>query len=729
MSSRVQQNRSLHLQRAVRTPALVSGRSNRSSIDHGSPTMHDVPSRLSPLEINEILSSILSYQDQNTLKTVVSRVCRQWRSVAARHILHALSLHSDNQKFLKDLPSLLLNFNALMIGRKIRPLARPLSAEGIAQWNEMMDQVVLALGQVQPKTTDEHLLSIALDSPLSHDVEGKPGHPLIRVLTLSLETPNKLDPLLSMMVPSNLQELILDLEFSMNAFHLGTVLDLCSGLLHLTLSSHKAVRAMSFGLSKSGAWLHPASDKESRRPHPLRSLHILSMCVSPSSLQSYLPRLGNLIEFHCHGPRSGQNDAAEDSFDYAVTGWTFWETLARNCPLLGSLHFVLDRVGGHVVPVGLFPRVHDYGVDYYQHTVVSLLEGILENGIENRLTSLEIVECKVGSYIRSGRSVVCDIPDSILHNFLCSAPLLVNLKTGPQPMWSTVLWGKDGRGGTWACRRLKTLSLSLESDLLQYRGDKAEARHVFAYISRFCPELEDLHIEAGCPGLSLKSGLCLLTRLRNLRSLTLKGDFLSDDPPSRRELAWIQTPTSPGIFRTSRVSSWLPSFLHASSEGMNAPSVLEEAYLYCINMVQSLESSADTKTRLRMLQQQKDNQFSSDYTDQAFPMVDGLVDMEFSGSYLDIEARLHAQLYQLRQLQHLQALSNSGPQDEVSIKELKEAASAAEVWPRLKKIRLIHEYPMSNRVVTSLREPWHHVEKGSQILHVLRPDITVARQH
>ena len=384
-----------------------------------------------------------------------------------------------------------------------------------------------------------------------------------------------------------------------------------------------------------------------------------------------------------------------------------------------------------MVPVELFPRVHDYCVDYRDRTVGDLLKGILNNGVEDRLTALDVVTAEEGD-VSLDEYRLDNESDDPMHRLLCSAPQLIHLNAGPRPMSSTVLWGEGEQTGMWACRRLKSLSLVLEKDLLQYRGSKAETRHVFAYISRFCPELEELGIHTNCPGLLLRTGLCLLTRLRNLRSLTVKGDFLINDPPDLHELAWVQTPSKPAIIRVSSTSKWLPMFLQGSSI-KDAPSVLEEAYLHCIDMAQSLAGNIDTKGRLRMQQQQQDNLFCSEYKDQAFPMVDGLVDMEFSGSYLDIEACLQAQLFRLRRLKHLQALNISGPQDDVSIKELGEAARAAEVWPQLKKICLVHDYPARiqrhHRLYRrDLTPPWHLGEIGSHMLQDLRPDITVLRK-
>ena len=676
----------------------------------------------------EILSSIISYLDQKTLKTAASSVCRQWRSVAIGHILRYLHVRHDNKKFSRNLQSRLLSCNVLEVGQNIMRLSWSLSAKDAVYWEDMLDGLIQALQQIQSNAGSDNRRSRAYDSRHPPSYGSNKSQLRIKILTLNLQVPDKLDQLLSLVAPSNLRELTIDFEFSSNPVHLGTVLDMCSNLLHLTLSSHKVVPIRDHVLARSEAWLHPDSRYEGHRPHPLRSLHIAHMCFLPGNLQSYFARLGSLKELHCLEDRSRRSDTTQVSFHDNDTRRIFWVTLARDCPLLESLHFPMDLYSGYVVPVELFPRVHDYCVDYRDVTAVGLLGGILANRVESRLTTLEIIKSKIGRYQSRDPHFVADRPDDLMYRILCLAPQLVHLKTGPYPMWSTVLWGKGDQTGIWACRRLKTLSLALEPDLLQYRGSKTDSRHIFAYISRCCPELEELRIEVSSVGLLLASGLCLLTRLRNLQSLTLKGDFLSAGPPNRRELAWIQTKSSLKARRTSTSSSWLSRFLQSSVK--DALSIMEAAHVHCINMVQSLSDSspntkANTNARLRMQQQQQDNQFSSDYKDRAFPMADGLVDMEFSGSYLDIEACLRAQLFRLRRLRHLQTLSSNGSRVDVSTKELEEAAKAAEVWPHMKRIRLIHHFSTSNRGVINLREARERVEKASQFLYELRPDIYV----
>ncbi|GJJ70900.1 hypothetical protein EMPS_03250 [Entomortierella parvispora] len=61
-------------------------------------------------------------------------------------------------------------------------------------------------------------------------------------------------------------------------------------------------------------------------------------------------------------------------------------------------------------------------------------------------------------------------------------------------------------------------------------------------------------------------------------------------------------------------------------------------------------SNARRCRRLKMLQQQKEAGYRTDY-DRDNPMVDGLEDFEFCGSFLDVEACLQARVWRLQQQQ------------------------------------------------------------------------------
>ncbi|KAF9117353.1 hypothetical protein BGW39_002260 [Mortierella sp. 14UC] len=84
----------------------------------------------------------------------------------------------------------------------------------------------------------------------------------------------------------------------------------------------------------------------------------------------------------------------------------------------------------------------------------------------------------------------------------------------------------------WACRGLSTLHISVI-----YHGSDMASLTIFGFLSKMCPQLQELHLALGMVPLSLQGGLCLLTRLEHLERLritTSHYDYTDDT------LIWLQ---------------------------------------------------------------------------------------------------------------------------------------------------------------------------------------------
>ncbi|KAG0279525.1 hypothetical protein BGZ95_000953 [Linnemannia exigua] len=89
---------------------------------------------------------------------------------------------------------------------------------------------------------------------------------------------------------------------------------------------------------------------------------------------------------------------------------------------------------------------------------------------------------------------------------------------------------RQGRKGIWTCRNLETLHLGFRtiSSRPSPKRNSLNARIVFGYLSRVCPQLRVLHLQdkdcrhtTAFPYLSLKTGFVLLSRLQHLRQLRI----------------------------------------------------------------------------------------------------------------------------------------------------------------------------------------------------------------
>ncbi|KAF9370025.1 hypothetical protein CPC16_004021 [Podila verticillata] len=114
------------------------------------------------------------------------------------------------------------------------------------------------------------------------------------------------------------------------------------------------------------------------------------------------------------------------------------------------------------------------------------------------------------------------------------------------------------RRPVWACRSLKTLSIGFSGieviipsarvpgrvDEYIPRSDRYRASHqarlFFGYLTRVCPDLEELVMVMNLTNLFLETGFCLLARLTKLRRLEIKLDWCSWPMAERIEIDWIK---------------------------------------------------------------------------------------------------------------------------------------------------------------------------------------------
>ncbi|KAF9559191.1 hypothetical protein EC968_006670 [Mortierella alpina] len=287
----------------------------------------------------------------------------------------------------------------------------------------------------------------------------------------------------------------------------------------------------------------------------LRILRINSACIQPS-----VPPLMHVVVDPNDTDTSGSERAR------------FMASLVESNPKLGDFHFsiMMERLSEQdlISLFGLFrERIHWSFSDYDVGS--ALLESILlrvkpcanTNFVHNRLTTLELLPS-------SGSS---DIKGSFLHLILCLCPHLLHLRaphvayyhsdfdvndllthTGhyrrtkeSKPMLDNLDYIDNHRNRPatprqrriWVCRGLRTLHFAVAG----FSADTASipnALTMFGYLSRVCPNLEDLYIRRWLLSLSFMGGLCLLTRLKNLRRLKILTHSFRGLTP--RSIEWIR---------------------------------------------------------------------------------------------------------------------------------------------------------------------------------------------
>lgn len=149
-----------------------------------------------------------------------------------------------------------------------------------------------------------------------------------------------------------------------------------------------------------------------------------------------------------------------------------------------------------------------------------------------------------------------------LHDLLCRLPHLLELKatrTGYSSYHMDVFYSTtttlsletdtldDEPPRVWACSRLRTLHMAINN----FNADPTVARRTFGYISRVCPRLQYVWIcelmllqslrvygMELAPFLNIDGGLCLLTRLKDLRRLRI-GTIDVQAPVNSWDIDWL----------------------------------------------------------------------------------------------------------------------------------------------------------------------------------------------
>lgn len=201
--------------------------------------------------------------------------------------------------------------------------------------------------------------------------------------------------------------------------------------------------------------------------------------------------------------------------------------------------------------------------------------------VQRVITSLEIGD------FRQHRCPVhegFDLMQTALHQFLCSAPLLrrlkinkVNCATDRLDPFSLHLQAEPRRRSSveediaestkiprvWACRNLHSLTLRFTQSHSVEGPRKFVARDVrvlFGYLSRVSPELRHMDIGLDIHPLDLQSGLCLITRLKHLDTLTVEMQSTFRRWSRGPDLTWIDPHvTALSRFRQLReMQKWQP---------------------------------------------------------------------------------------------------------------------------------------------------------------------------
>lgn len=508
-------------------PKFTLGSRRESKVPPPSNTSKEAP-RLSPLDIPEVLERILSFLDRSTITLSIQLVCRQWRLVG-RHLYH-------HPLVFDDYGTRQISFEQVL---------EKLPTADSFQWTSNSPNGAHAWVSFKKvlQRMDEEYRSVR--APASSDLPS--SQPLREFHVIGTLEPLRLTLVLPFM--SALTSLHINTLVSMR-FPLEIVFRCCPELLSLHLE------CLSYLLflprhDKSMSSINLARDSQDLlepscidKPLRLESLTIKKSIVTFATLVDILAvcsRLQHLalIALSSRIPPHWVQPTRNISQD------EFLQFLPKACPQLHKIHYSdeLTRLG----EVGIQSLIHgNLNVSEWGFLLSDLTPSLARHlcQVRNVVTYLEIslAQCP-GTDLhitQRHRAGWLNLDETGLHAFLCSSPLLLHLKT--DKVWCSVsnlelfpnslgirdsVLGATPMGDVaplhkaWACSRLETLSLYF----FRATGDNLDgidSRLVFGYLSRVCPMLKHLFLGFDDMDLDLQSGMCLLSRMYKLETVTLR---------------------------------------------------------------------------------------------------------------------------------------------------------------------------------------------------------------
>ncbi|KAG0007926.1 hypothetical protein BGZ80_004067 [Entomortierella chlamydospora] len=191
--------------------------------------------------------------------------------------------------------------------------------------------------------------------------------------------------------------------------------------------------------------------------------------------------------------------------------------------------------------------------DICASTNQTLLGPLMKSSFDNIITTLEIIPAIEGLHsdciVHALHSVLCSAP-SLLHVIAPTVEYFIQYFEVSEPanieracpIWSCVsgCFASEPdftKRRIWACRGLRTLRLKFVSKTKRDDACSADARMMFEYISKICPNLRELAIYRLKLNLELDSGFFLLSRLRFLQRLTVM--TWTDMKLKKKDLKWM----------------------------------------------------------------------------------------------------------------------------------------------------------------------------------------------
>ncbi|KAF9201816.1 hypothetical protein BGZ49_007980 [Haplosporangium sp. Z 27] len=464
----------------------------------------------SPLDIPEVLAKVFSNLTRRQIQNHVLPVCKSWNVLG-----HAA------------IPC-------------INTWSQPKASQCMPQVEQLLNSGTDILRCVAPEVGPNTRISKECWSTLEAALNKLPELKRKQIKTVlirgSIVFAVDLYPILP--ICCNIQVLRLQ-NLSDSNIQMDTILRLCPHLLELYINAKDRGRLA----------LNALSFENPDKPLPdlkLRYLVLLRLSVDITLLEQVLVQCPDLQEL-----KLIQMDYPQTSFEVTPEVISvFFNRLASSCPRLQSLHFsspsvplTLDLFANILIA---FPHLKTWSSEatdmepfIYKH---------LRENLPQHLTTLDVMNNRIGAQ-KYG-----------LHKFLCVASNLLHLTIDGTELTNQdinvlndILPTKDSkRYRIWACRNLRTLSITFRNEVATPEERYINSRALFSYIVNVCPKLTELQLHHAGLDFSLQSGFCLLSGLERLQELSVSSIRHFARGITKKDFEW---------FSTEVISSKTSSFL------------------------------------------------------------------------------------------------------------------------------------------------------------------------
>lgn len=541
-------------------------------------TSYNTSKDISPLELPETLSRILSYVDQTTLRNSAVLVSHLWLVTCRHRLVRELTweecfTYRGGTGILERLPY--ASRLCLVINGQISRSVASSTAKALIT-------LMQALKDIQERQ---------VVSPAAHNGQGATQGATQGAKNNRLSPVCAKDPLV--LVPRTLQELVLIVRadgldrFIMLAPYLSTLTDLRlrqfhSGTIHVGLVAQTCPHlrvlhlAAHYTLNLSAPWHDPPLD---------------SYNIATTTIDDHPPSIVPLTTLVLENARFIQEEFEQFLFTtphLQVLKLIKLQKLGEPGTIAGQIQYDCSRLYNHIQELNLQLQTFHFSVDRDAAANAAFEEMMVAGKMGNNGSSTEwnfaaekSPTPRLIQHIRQFSNVVTSLTFHnvinshheampLLHQYLCNSSHLIHLWASrtyypiahmdlfqriPEPVnplktynrAHTLAEIKSFRPGVWKCRNLETLHIGFQiSGGWGTRHQPEQSRVVFGYIARVLPQLRDLQIHTHngdqvfpLQKLRLSGGFCLLAKLQYLERLKICNGRSPQPPKHVYDIDWM----------------------------------------------------------------------------------------------------------------------------------------------------------------------------------------------